>query len=393
MALFLWHGALCLAGGLEAVLVAPATAPRPGQRAVFAVYWHNWEEEAIRVDPPRTMACRLRCAGQTVETTADGAGPGATGPVEVPPKSFVRRDYVLAVPEFFKNAVQLEVPDLDGSRLMFALAEDGASTPEPSPGDKREKEEYATLDSLFALYQPYLGNIGAYRPMYFLVGADPKDSKFQVSLKYRFLNPDTELARRHPWLRGFHFAYTQTSFWDLASASMPFQDTSYKPEIFFLSSNIDTGGFRITRCFVQGGFQHESNGRDEPESRSTNFAYLNPMLFFYDEESRLGLQVSPKVWAYVMNDEKTNPDLEDYRGYFDLGLKVGKADSFVLGSHFRWAREGGSMQVDLTYPLNRYVFKDFDVYLQAEYVNTLAESLLNYTRRTESFRIGCAIVR
>lgn len=74
-------------------------------------------------------------------------------------------------------------------------------------------------------------------------------------------------------------------------------------------------------------------------------------------------------------------------------MKFGKADSFVLGSIFRWAKEGGSIQLDLTYPLNRFLFKNLDLYLQAQYVNSLAESLLDYTERNEAFRFGLAIVR
>ena len=34
--------------------------------------------------------------------------------------------------------------------------------------------------------------------------------------------------------------------------------------------------------------------------------------------------VAPKVWAYVANDSDTNPDLEQYRGYFDLELEFGR---------------------------------------------------------------------
>ena len=48
-----------------------------------------------------------------------------------------------------------------------------------------DDDGYPTLDALFSLYQPYMINISAYEPIYFLFGADPEDSKFQFSLKYR----------------------------------------------------------------------------------------------------------------------------------------------------------------------------------------------------------------
>ncbi|MFW6334832.1 MAG: phospholipase A, partial [Desulfosalsimonas sp.] len=108
-------------------------------------------------------------------------------------------------------------------------------------------------ESLFSLYQPYVENISAYQPMYFLIGAEPEESKFQISLKYRFLSPDKQLAEKHPWIQNFFLAYTQTSFWDLDSASEPFKDTSYKPELFFLSGDILNYGPGISRLFVQTG--------------------------------------------------------------------------------------------------------------------------------------------
>ena len=36
-------------------------------------------------------------------------------------------------------------------------------------------------------------------------------------------------------------------------------------------------------------------------------------------------------------------------------------DGFVLDSHFGWAKEGGSVQVDLTYPLHRFLSNNFDI--------------------------------
>lgn len=251
---------------------------------------------------------------------------------------------------------------------------------------------YQSLDSLFSLYQPSLANISAYKPMYFLVGTDPKYSKFQISFKYCPLSPHGPLAEKYPWARGFHFAYTQTSFWDLRSASVPFEDTSYKPEFLFLTNNILAEGPDIKRLFLRTGFQHESNGRAAESSRSTNFLYISPIFVIYDAGSQIGFQIAPRLWTYVANDNSTNADLRDYRGYFDLELKVGKADGLVMDTLLWWAKEGGSVELNLTFPLSSFT-RSFEVYLQAQYVNALAESLLNYRDRTEAFRLGFAIVR
>jgi phospholipase A1 len=261
-----------------------------------------------------------------------------------------------------------------------------------SPGSV-PPEKPRTLDDLFAQYQPYLGNISAYEPMYFLVGTQPEKSKFQFSFKYRFFNPAGNLAVSQPWLTGLHFAYTQTSFWDLKSDSAPFEDTSYKPELFYLSSDISWLERKGTHLFVQGGFQHESNGQADTDSRSTNYVYVKPIFILYHPDSKIGLQVAPKVWGYLGLEKDSNADLPDYRGYFDLEIKAGRAASLVMESHFRWARKGPSIQVDLTYPLHEILFHNLDFYLQVEYVNSLAENLKNYRERTEALRLGIAIVR
>ena len=251
---------------------------------------------------------------------------------------------------------------------------------------------YQTADELFNLYQPYLENVGAYEPIYFLVGAEPEESKFQISLKYRFLHPKMALSKQYPWLRGFHIAYTQTSYWDLESDSQPFDDTSYKPELFFLSPNLFSGmGF--SHVFFQTGYQHESNGQSADLSRSTNFLYLKPIFILFHKNSGLGLEVAPKLWAYVGNDDETNPDLYKYRGYFDLEIKFGKAEGAVIESHLQWAKKGGSAYVDLSYPLDRLFDTRLQIYLHAQYVNALAEGLLNYKERTRAVRFGISVVR
>ena len=273
--------------------------------------------------------------------------------------------------------------------------QDSAHSADPSDAEKDQAPppDQMDLDSFTNVYQPYLKNIFYYQPMYFLVGVDPKKSKFQFSFKYRFFDPEQPMARNHPWIKGIHFAYTQTSFWDLASASKPFEDTSYKPELFYQTDNITTGISWLKGCLIQTGFQHESNGQGGEDSRGTNFIYLEPSFIFMNKKELTGVKISPRVWLYAGNDDDTNPDLADFRGYFDLRMTFGKANSLIFDTHFRWAQAGASTMVDLSYPLNRLFKNNIELYLQVEYVNALAESLLHYNERNEAVRIGFAIVR
>jgi phospholipase A1 len=272
-------------------------------------------------------------------------------------------------------------------------AQNEENDPQPAKPFETDKNQHnQTYDDLFSLYQPYLENISAYEPIYFLVGADPSESRFQFSFKYKFLNPGLSIVKKHHWIQGFHLAYTQTSFWDLKSSSQPFKDTSYKPELFFLTPNLLKKKFGIGSVFFQAGYQHESNGREGDFSRRTNYLYWKPVFIFFNDKNELGLLIAPKFWTYVGNDNDNNPDLNEYRGYFDLELKVGMAKRFVLESHFRHAKKGSSVRLDLTYPLNN-LFENIDLYFQVQYVNALAESLIDYRQRTRAVRLGFSIVR
>ncbi|MDP2643579.1 MAG: phospholipase A [Desulfobacterales bacterium] len=375
------------------VVVSPATHPAGGI-LTFTVYWHNPGDNPIRVAPQGELVCRLDWDGGAVEVTARPVQPVPGKPLTLAKGEFARMNYALTIPATVAGTVKMKVLSLGGASVLLAVGAPPAA-PVKAAGTETDPaaRQYADLDAFFSLYQPYLGNISGYEPMYFLVGTDPKKSRFQLSLKYRLFDSKGPLIARHPWLRQIHFAYTQTSFWDLRSASLPFEDTSYKPEIFFRTSNLNTGFGRIKGFYLQTGFQHESNGRGGENSRSTNTLYAKPLFIFYDEDTKFGLQIAPKVWAYVANEEEGNADLADYRGYFDLELKAGKADSLVLGSNLRWGAQGGSIQVDLTYPLRQQLSGNIDLYLQAQYVNSLAESLIDYKLRSQAFRLGFSIVR
>lgn len=291
---------------------------------------------------------------------------------------------------------------LSGSDPTHELRLDSAQEGEALPGIRETQaapqegpaqaklQKYDNLDDLFTLYQPYLKNISAYQPMYFLLGLQPEKTKFQFSLKYAFFNPDGSLAQSHPWIKGIHFAYTQTSHWNLKSDSKAFEDTSYKPELFFLSSGIDLFSTNVNRLFIQTGYLHESNGRDGESSRATDHLYMKPIFILFNERSQLGLQVAPEIFYYISNE---NRDMPDYRGYFNLEMKCGQADGFVLESHWYWAREGASVQLDLTYPLNRLALENIDLYFHIQYTNRLAESLLYYKKRTNVLRVGFSLVR
>ncbi len=385
------------AGQVESVIAPMAPMVAGGQPAEVSVFIHNTGTEPVEIRLHRYITCRLvgLDGGGRQMVTAERRQPAADERVVIEGGRFVKVQYAYRAPTALTGPVRLELDAYDAPPALIAIGNPPAG-PGPSPASVATETDTAgapSLDSLFALYQPYLDNLYAYEPMYFLVGTDASKSKFQISFKYQLFNEDNPVANTHPWLQGLHFGYTQTSFWDLASASAPFEDTSYKPEFFFQSQNLAFRPAIMEGMYVRTGVQHESNGRGGAFSRSTNFLYAQPVFVFYDAATRYGLAISPRFWAYVDNDGENNPDIDDFRGYANVDFKFGKADGFVFDTRVGWAREGGSAQFDLTYPLHRITARNVNIYLQAQYVNALAENLLDYRERSEAFRLGLAIVR
>lgn len=380
---------------LDVVLAPPVEQPVAGERVVVPVYYINPEAESVRISPPAQTICRWLSQDTMVEISAMRIDPPNDGTIEVAAGAQQKVLFAINVPsESGANAV-LSMPQL--SRSSLALIVDGVTpsfkeTQTSNDGQAQPSTDMKDLSSLINIYQAYARKLSFYEPIYFDVGVEPEESKFQFSFKYRFIDPETGIAFRYPWLSGIYFAYTHTSFWDLKSDSVPFQDTSYKPELFFITDNIDTGFAPLDGFFIKTGVQHESNGRAGDESRSTNITYLEPSMVFINELNLSGLKISPRFWFY-MHNEGTNRDLPEYRGYFDLGITLGQAQSLIVDSHLRWAEQGGSVQIDLTYPMHRLLGQNIDFYLHVQYVSALAESLLNYDERTDALRIGFAFIR
>ena len=206
--------------GVE-TLIAPMAEPmQAGQKTTIGIYIHNTGKENVVVDLPDRLTCLIKSETKTAQVAAypetSLPGPSAT----IVPMGFLKVRYVFLVPDGFDGPVRLEIPAFEGASLLVASIE-APSPPaakETAKTSENESETLPTLEDIQMLYQPYLVNLGAYNPMYFLVGTNPENSKFQVSFKYRFFKPENTLAERLPWVSGLHFAYTQTSFWDLKSA-------------------------------------------------------------------------------------------------------------------------------------------------------------------------------
>lgn len=153
---------------------------------------------------------------------------------------------------------------------------------------------------------------------------DSNDLKFQLSLKSEMLN-NIPLIRDLPRVTSSRLwgAYTQQSYWQLfnANASRPLRENNYEPELI-LSLGIDNEVDGEKKAYIPRmmnlGLVHQSNGRDNPLSRSWNRLYLEGGFELTD---RLSVLVRP-WWRIPESDrEDDNPDIEKYMGYGDMTVR------------------------------------------------------------------------
>lgn len=205
------------------------------------------------------------------------------------------------------------------------------SAAEVSPLRARQLEEESLRDRWFS--------ITPHRPNYILPAtynrsADfsqygPADDffsdteiKFQLSLKTIVLSDmwrDSTVS----------VAYTQNSYWQLYAddeVSAPFRETNHEPEIIWqVPVDFKVLGFQARLASL--AFNHQSNGRARPLSRSWN--RLTGQLVL--ERDRF--VVSAKTWVRVDSpDHDDNPKIEDFMGRFQLGAAyAGERHTLALG--------------------------------------------------------------
>jgi phospholipase A1/A2 len=293
------------------------------------------------------------------------------------------------------------------------------STKEPAVENKvlsvMEKYWDMSLDpkkerNIFALWP--------YRPCYFLPLAynsspnedtsldfDPKaksqynEVKFQLSFKFKLWRDIVrssavkDIIEKSTVIRGIDLwlAYTQQSFWQLYNSafSAPFRDTNYEPELLFnLRVQQEIPGLMGTKLqFINVGFNHQSNGRSVPLSRSWNRIVAN----FGLEKDNFGLLL--KTWYRLPEDQinDDNPDITRYTGYGELwGTLYWKDQRFAIMLRNNLRSDNlGAIQLDWSVPLstiNEHLGKKISLYVQ--YFNGYGESLLDYNTSVNRISMG-----
>jgi len=393
----------------ELLLLPEQAVVSAGEQIDMQIYAHDDADISTAADFPAQLELRLRNdAGEAGKAVAELLQRHPQAPVAS--ASYRVRVATSAV----QGMLQMYIIDAAGSsrsKPAFVLIDAEADAPTQAVASNTNADkpgQGADADAETALVQiasdaenideeatrnPFRDNIMAYDPVYFIAGASPSNAKFQLSFKYRFLHPDTAIADRHPWLTGFYMAYSQTSFWDLSTESIPFTDTNFKPELFYQFNDVRFN-FLPDSAYVdlRTGIKHESNGEDEERSRSLNMAYIEPAMHFrLTDEYRLSL--TPRIWAYV-GSKKENPDIRRFRGNNSIAATISKRDSWQLQTMLRGniGTGRGAIQMDLSYPANQLI-PGLDLYLYSQFFTGFGENLLNYNVKDTRLRFGIGILR
>lgn len=280
--------------------------------------------------------------------------------------------------------------------LPFALL----AEPQPEPWllppvetTAPEAEESATTPAAPTALEEYMNSpmaaLTVHEPMYIVAGSGQGEdikARFQFSFKYRLFDENTEFVQRFPLLGRLHLSYTQTSLWNWSAQSVPFEDTSYKPSLFF--ELLDTP----VAPMLNLGYYHESNGEDGDDSRSMDTLFVQPV--WGTQLWGRDFYFIPRALVYLTKGDE-NRDLTKYRGHVDYLLRYGNEDGLVLSSLYRYGYGGRhTVQMDASYPLRMPIAWRTGGFVFAQAFSGYGESMLTYNERVDfTLRIGLGIVR
>lgn len=272
--------------------------------------------------------------------------------------------------------------------LLLALAPAANAEQETlSAIDKRQALEWENYDNPFSIIP--------HRPSYILplaysdkpnaapyeeANSDWAPQSGEIKFQFSFKVP---LLENFLFGHGFlSFGYTQQSYWQAynSSSSSPFRENNYEPEIllrFPIKERVL--GFDWRSAGV--AFNHQSNGRSEPLSRSWN----RVMLEFVGERDNLYLSLKP--WWRIPEDtgDDDNPDIHHYMGHFELNLLKKHSEhtyGLMLRNNLYRENNRGALQLDYTYPLNKRLRGYVQIF------SGYGESLIDYDHYNNRIGIG-----
>lgn len=387
LALLLWMlPVLGFAEGTVLTLVPPSTPVAVSATVQLDLLAVNSSSSDIAFPSPDRLAGRLLADGRAWPVELAAVRPA---PPTIAPGGFAFRTYAFTVPREIDGQFIVEIPQTAAGPLRAVLDVSGAKASDSASTQLSPLR--GSTPAIAQVRRSFINRFAEHDPVYFIYGPDDPAAKFQFSFKYRILGFDTSDDSPS---RTLQFGYTQRSLWDIDASSSPFYDTSYMPSVFYesLAPAPAAPGARFTWLGWQAGFQHESNGKDGPDSRSLNTLFARPG-FALGPLDGWHLLVSPRLSAYA-GGVSDNPRIKDYRGHAEWLIAFGKNDGPSLAYTGRAGRDFDhfTTQLDFTVPL-RFEIADFATFLLIQYFSGYGESLLDYDQRSETVRAGISLIR
>ncbi len=219
-------------------------------------------------------------------------------------------------------------------------------------------------------------------PLYtlpFKVAYNNYEAKFQFSLKtkviYGMFNGRADL-----WI-----AYTQQAHWQIYNEklSRPFRELNYEPEVI-LNFPVSYSFLGFTGRMVSIAFNHQSNGRTLPLSRSWNRVMLNAGF------ERNAWQVFLSGWYRLPDTVDENPAIADFvgrgRGVVIYNLNKHQL-SLVAASGLRPSHPGrGSVQLGWTFPIINNLRANWTI------SDGYGETLTDYNHRQATIGLALALI-
>ncbi len=209
---------------------------------------------------------------------------------------------------------------------------------------------------------------------------DNIELKFQLSFK-------TKVLQSFLWgTADLWVAYTQKSFWQVYNEdlSRPFREINYEPEVI-LNFPVKFNFFGFNTRMIGIAFNHLSNGKSEPFSRSMNRFIVHAGF------ERKNWNIYARSW-YGMSDNSgsDNPDVSDYAGKADINIiyaKNGNVFSFTGGYNMNFnSNPRGNAEFSWSYPIQN----NLKAYLQISH--GYGESLIDYNHLQTTVGVGISLV-
>ncbi len=205
------------------------------------------------------------------------------------------------------------------------------------------------------------------------------ESKLQFSFKAKVLEGIIG-GKGDLWI-----AYTQKSHWQLynATLSRPFREINYEPEVI-LNFPINFEFLGIKTRMLGVAFNHESNGKSLPFSRSWN------RIIFHAGFEKGNWSFYLRPWLRLRQEADENPDINEYIGRAELNViytKNGNVFSFI-GTHnlqFNQTLRGGGT-FSWSYPIQG------NLKAQLQISHGFGETLIDYNNVQTTIGLGICLV-